>query len=336
MRHYFLFISVFVLAFTGCSSKKYYEPEQSYSAPATSGSYGSTIVDISRNGATLDNRKYIGKSGVSNYSLEEGYRFLNESQAYVLVGNSEGMLKLIDKKRGKTSVSIPLQIPVVSASVSNGVIAYILNNNAFGIYRIKESAKVIENRSGNTFAIDTRAASPMFLDNLVVMPMLDGKLVVLNIHDPENAKIVYLSSENAFNNVVYLSRVGNTLVAATPKKLLTIGEAGENEYRANISEITVSNSSIYLFSKEGEVVKLGLGLKPVAKEKFKFAHFSVATAFGGKVYALDQQGYLVVLSEDLGKHKVYDLGSVDSPVFMTGSKLYKDGKIIELSSLSYE
>lgn len=330
------FVLLTVLVFAGCSSKKYFEPEQSFSTSAASGAYSSSIVNISRDGATLEDRRYIGNPGVSSLKLNEGYRFLSESPAYVLAANAQGVLDLIDKKTGKSVLSLSLEVPVVSATVSDGLIAYILNNNTFGLYRIKEKTKIIENRSGKTFAIDTRAASPMFIDNLVVMPMLDGKLVVLNVYDSENAKLIYLSSDNVFNNVVFLSRTGNTLVAATPKKIITIGNAGEYEFHANISEVAVSGGVIYLFSKEGVVVKLDKSLNAVTKKKFKFAQFSAATAFGGKVYALDQQGYLVVLSADLEKSKVYDIGSVDSPVFIKGSKLYKDGKVIELSTLGYE
>jgi len=325
------------LVFSGCSSKQYFEPEQSYSVSSASSSYGSTIVDLSRDGATLKNGQYIGKQGVSKFTLGEGYRFLSESSAYVLASNVEGVLKIIDKSTGEPVRAVSLHVPIVSAAIQQGVIAYVLNNNTFGIYQIKDNRKVIENRSERTYAIDTRAASPMFIDSLAIMPMLDGKLIILNsAGDGENAKVIYLSSEKVFNNVVYLSRMGNTMVAATPKRLITLGSDGQNEYRANISEVAISNGTVYLFTKEGEVVKLDSALSPLAQKKFKYAHFSAATAFSGRVFALDQQGSLIVLSSDLSKSKIYDLGTVDTPAFITGTKLYKDGEIIELSKLGYE
>ncbi|WP_295420583.1 hypothetical protein [Sulfurovum sp.] len=324
------------LLFSGCSSKQYFEPEQTFSASNAANSYGGTIVDLSRDGATLKSGKYIGKAGLSNIDLGEGYRFLSESPSYVLAGNAEGVLKIIDKSTGEAVRAVALHVPIVSASIKNGVIAYILNNNTFGIYQVEDNRKVLESRSERTFAIDTRAASPMFIDHLAVMPMLDGKLIIVNAKNTEDAKVVYLSSEKVFNNVVYLSRMGNTMVAATPKKLITLGNDGKKEYRANISEVTVSGGHVYLFTKEGEVIELDKTLQPLAHKKFKYAHFSASTAFDGKVYALDQQGSLIVLSSDLSKYKIYDLGEVDNPVFITGSKLYKDGRIIELSKLGYE
>ncbi|PHS42185.1 MAG: hypothetical protein COB07_00125 [Sulfurovum sp.] len=324
------------LLFSGCSSKKYFEPENTFSASSTSSSYGGSVVDLSREGVTLKSGKYIGKSGVSTLNLGEGYRFLNENNRYVLASNPEGILKIIDKKTQEAVQAVSLKVPVVSASMKNGLIAYVLNNNTFGIYRMSNNQKVVESRSEKTFAIDTRAASPMFIDNLIVMPMLDGKLIVVNAADSESAKVVYISSEKIFNNVIHLSRTGNTMVSATPKKLITLGNEGQQEYRANISEVAVNNGIIYLFTKEGEVVALNTNLEVIGTSKYKFAHYATGTAFGGRVYALDQEGSLIVMNSDLTKHKIYDLGAVSEPAFITGTKLYKDGDVIELSKLGYE
>jgi hypothetical protein len=333
---YLLSFTIAALLFSGCSSKKYFEPEQTFSASNASTSYGGSMSDISREGGTLQSGQYIGKTGVSTVNLGEGYRFVNENDRYVLATNAEGILKIIDKKTKETVRSVSLKVPVVSATIKNGVIAYILNSNTFGIYQMAGNKKVVESRSEPTFAIDTRAASPIFIDSLVVMPMLDGKLIIVNINDSENAKVVYLSTEKVFNNVIYLSRKGNTMIAATPKRLLTLGQSGQNEYKANISEVVFDNGIIYLFTKEGEIIALDSDLEKVGEAKYKFAHYSAGTAFNGRVYGLDQGGSLIVMDSTLTKSKIYDLGEVDEPAFIAGTKLYKDGDIIELSKLGYE
>lgn len=331
-------LSFFVAAllFSGCSSKKYFEPAQTFSASKASTSYGGSMIDLSREGGTLKSGQYIGRSGISSVNLGEGYRFLNENNTYVLAGNDEGILKIIDKKTKETVRSVSLKVPVVSATIKNDTIAYILNSNTFGIYQMRDDKKLVESRSEATYAIDTRAASPVFIDGLVVMPMLDGKLIIVNIEDTENAKVVYLSTEKAFNNIIYLSREGNTMIAATPKRLLTLGNNGQKEYSANISEVAYYNGTIYLFTKEGEILALNHDLEKVAEAKYKFAHYAVATAFNDRVYGLDQGGSLIVMNSALTKYKVYDLGEVGEPAFITGTKLYKDGDIIELSELGYE
>ncbi len=331
-----LTFTVAALLFSGCSSKKYFEPEQTFSASNASTSYGGSMNDLSREGGTLKSGQYISKEGISSVNLGEGYRFLNENDSYILATNTEGILKIIDKKTKETVRAVSLKVPVVSAAINNDVIAYILNSNTFGIYQISDNRKVVESRSEATFAIDTRAASPIFIDGLVVMPMLDGKLIIVNIEDSENAKVVYLSTEKAFNNIIYLSRQGNTMIAATPKKLLTLGSGGQMEFSANISEVAYDNGIIYLFTKEGEIFALNSDLEKVGEAKYKFAHYSVATAFDGRVFGLDQGGSLIVMDSTLTKHKIYDVGEVDEPAFISGTKLYKDGDIIELSKLGYE
>ena len=330
------FFSLFItmLVFSGCSGKQYFEPKQTFSAD--SHSYGGTIIDLSREGATLQDGTYIGKTGLNHIDLGEGYRFLNENENYVLAANLEGVLNIIDKRTKKSARAVSLHMPVVSATIHNGLVAYILNNNTFGLYQVSTNRKIVENRSERSFAIDTRAASPIFIDNLAVMPMLDGKLIIVDTRNSDNAKVVYISSHKFFNNVVYLSRMGNTMVAATPKRLIALGVSGKQEFNANISEVAISNRNIYLFTKEGEVIRLNEKLNELTRKKFKFAHFSAATAFGGKVFGLDHQGSLIVLSSDLSKFKIYDVGSVDEAAFITGTKLYKDGKIIDLSKLGYE
>lgn len=323
------------LLFSGCSSKQYFEPEQTYPVGSAATTYGSKIVALTRDGATLENGQYIGKKGIGRVNLGKGYTFLSESATYVLASDLEGKLKIINKRSGKVLRTVDFELPIVSASIHNGIIAYILNNNAFGLYRIRDDKKILENRSGVTYVIDTRAASPMFIDSLVVIPTLDGKLVVLDSAAPEDAKVIYLSSGPIFNNVIFLSRSGDTLIAATPNKLITVDLEGQKEYRADISDVAVSGSTIYVFTKEGDVVKLNRALEEQARKEFKYAHFGASTVANGKVYGLDQQGLLIVLSPDLKKDRVYDLGDVESPVFISGSKLYKDGKIIDLSRLSY-
>jgi len=324
------------LTFSGCSSKKYFEPEQTFSASLAKTSYGEVIVDQSRSGATLQSGKYIGRAGISKINLGKDYRFLSESSIYILATNPLGELKIIKKSSGSTLRTVQLDAPVVSATINKGVIAYILNNNSYGLYNVSNNKKLIQNQSEATFAIDTRAAMPMFIENLAVFPMLDGKLIVVDKNNPENSTIIYLSSQNAFNNVIFLSRTGNTMVSATSKKIITVGVDGQEELRANISDVALLKGYIYLFTKEGEIVKLDKTLNEIGRKKFKFVHFSASTVYAGKIYGLDRKGSLIVINKNLTKYKIYDIDEVEKPVFIMGSKLYKDGEIIDLSKLGYE
>ncbi|MCB4743882.1 MAG: WD40 repeat domain-containing protein [Sulfurovum sp.] len=334
--YFFLLLTSGLLLFSGCSPKQYFEPKQTHAISQIKSHYSGTIVHKSHHGATLDNGHYIDKKGISRITLEAGFHFLNENRKYILAGNKDGTLALIDKKRGKVKKRIELHEIVVSASIKNGLIAYILGNNTFGLYRLRDGKKLIENHAEHTYAIDSGMADPLFIDSIVVVPMLDGKLIIFDTDDTEAAKVIYLSGKKVFNNIIFLLRAGNTLVAATPKKLLALGTDKEFYHHANIAEVAVYRGHIYLFTKEGEIVKLNTKLKRLAKKKFRFAKFSAATVIGGTIYVLDMQGSLIVTDTKLKQSKVYDVGKVKSPVFISGNKLYKDGKIIRLDALGYK
>jgi len=323
-----------VFAINGCDSSKSFEPQQTFKLNTKASSYNSMIVDQNRYGATLQDRHFIDKNGVSSIILPKGFRYINTTQKKVLCANSQ-LLRIIDKSTNKYK-DINISLPIVSATLHNNLVAYIRNDNAFGLYSLRSNKKLAEVPTGNSFAINAKAAAPMFVDNLAVMPMLDGKLVIADINDIENTNVVYLSSNSVFNNVIYLSRIGDTLVASTPTKLITLGTAGEFEYQANIADVAIAGRYIYTFEKDGTISKLDIKLQKVASANFNYARYSAVSAFDDKVVALDKTGALIVLSSDLQKHRIYDIGEVDTSVYIHKNKLYKDGKIIDLSLISYE
>ncbi|MEA3418278.1 MAG: hypothetical protein U9Q90_02675 [Campylobacterota bacterium] len=324
--------AIAVLVFIGCSSKKYFEPQQTFKPTGAVGGHEGKSVYLTRDGVTFDNRTYISKKGPGSLLLPEGATFLSENSSYVLAGNKEGMLALISKSSKKVAKTISFHVPVVSAAMKNGIIVYLLQDNTFGLYRLSSNEKLVESKSDDAFAVDARIASPVFVDNLAVIPTLDGKLLIVDMQSPENAKVIYVSSETNLNNIIYLSRIGNLLVAATPNRVMTIGTA-EGELTEGISEVAIANGAIYVFTKAGEIIKFSSSLKELAKKKFKFAHFSAATAFGGRVYALDQKGSLIVLNSNLTKSRIYDVGKVKDFAFVSGHKIYKDNEVILLDKL---
>ncbi len=327
-----ILLSVAILFFAGCSGKKYFEPAQTYSPK--SGVYGhpGKAVYLTRDGVTFDDHSYISRKGKGSLVLPANYHYLSESSAQVLVADGSGNLAMISKKSKKISQKISFDAPVVSAGIKSGTIVYLLQDNTFGLYKLSSKEKLVESKSDDAFAVDARIASPIFVDNLAVIPTLDGKLLILDMQSPEDAKVIYVSSKTKLNNIIYLSRMGNTLVAATPSRVMIIGSA-EGEFSEGISEVAIANSAIYVFTKAGEIIKFSSSLKELARKKFKFAHFSVATAFGGRVYAMDQKGSLIVMDGALKNYRIYDVGDVDDFAFVSGHMIYKDKEVIALDKL---
>ena len=78
MKYILISLSALFL-FTACSSKKYFEPEDvSSNIVLSKESMSSSITSMNKIGATLDNKKFITKNGISNYELPEGFDFLKE------------------------------------------------------------------------------------------------------------------------------------------------------------------------------------------------------------------------------------------------------------------
>jgi hypothetical protein len=323
-----------VFGLSGCDSGKSFEPKDAFELNIKPTTYQGEIISQSRYGATLEDGHFIDKDGISKIVLPKGFIYLNSTSSKVLCSNSQS-LRVIDKKSQKYR-DINTSQSVVSATLHNNLIAYILSNNSFGLYSLKSSKKLVEQQTSSSFAINTKAASPIFVDNLAVMPMLDGKLVIVDINDIESANVVYISSSRVFNNVIFLSRIGDTLISATPTKLISLGEAGEFDYSTNLVDIAINGRYIYLFAKDGEIIKFDIKLQKVASKRFDYARYSAVSSFGDKVVAFDKNGALIVLDSSLSKFRIYDIGEVDSPVYISGDKLYKDGEIIDLSKISYK
>jgi hypothetical protein len=325
---------LFITLFSGCGSKKYFEPTDTSTVPSSAiSSHSGKATYLTRDGVTFNNDKYVSRYGAGELVLKINEVYLSENKKYLMTSDQYGTLFIRDKKSRKIIKTVKFDVPIVSVGLKDGLLVYLLQDNTFGIYKLSTDTKLVENKAEDAFAVDSRIASPMFIDNLAVVPTLDGKLLIMDMYNPDNAKVIYISSSSRLNNVIYLSRVGNLLVTATPNRVMTIGTA-DGEFSQGISEVAISKGAIYLFTKAGEIIKMDSSLKRLAYKKFKFAHFSTGTAFGGRVYALDQKGSLIVADKNLKKSHIYDIGEVKDFAFISGHRMYKDNIIISLDKLS--
>ena len=324
--------SVAIALFSGCSSKQYYEPEQTHNA--SSSSMGDQIIHYSRDGATLASGDVLTKTERVSLKLEKGFHFINNTNKVAITANQQGKVNIVTEKGTVDSATFPQA--VVSATLIGKHLVYVLQNNTFGVYNFETKALDYSNKAQKAFAIDTRIANPLKIDGLVIIPTLDGKLTILDLKTFKISKEMYISTETSLNNIIFLKRLNNTLIAATPNKVLSISNQGKKELDTPISEVIIDKQSLFVFAKDGRVLKLNESLTIDSEKKFKFAHFSIATIHDDKVYALDKQGYLIVSNKSFSQHKVYKVSEVEGYAFVSEGKLYYDGEVIELGNLSYK
>ena len=324
--------SVALLIFSGCSSKQYYDPEQTYDV--SSSSMGDKIIHYSRDGATLASGNVLTRTEQVGLKLEKGFYFINNSKNAAITADAHGKVNIVTEKGTVDSTTFPQAL--VSATLIGKHLVYVLQNNTFGVYNFETKTLDYSGKAQKAFAIDTRIANPLKVDSLVIIPTLDGKLTILDLKTFKVSKEMYVSTESSLNNIIFLERLNNTLIAATPNKVLSISNKGKKELDTSISEVVIQGKDLFVFAKDGRVLKLDESLTIDSEKKFKFAHFSVATVHADKVYALDKQGFLIVSNKSFSKHKVYKVSAVEGYAFVSEGKLYYNGGIIQLSSLNYE
>ncbi len=328
-----LLVSILIsLVFHGCSSKQYYEPENTSDLSGTS--MNDTLVHYSRDGATLASGKVLTKTQSVDLKLQKGFYFINNSNNAALTADLQGNCNIITKKGIVASIKFPKAL--VAGTLIEKYLVYVLQNNHYGIYDFSKKKSIYTNKSNKAYAIDTRIANPLAIDKLVVIPTLDGKLNILDLTTLKIVKEMYVSTESTFNNIIFLNKIKNTLIAATPNKVLSISAQGKKELNTAVSEVITTKDAVFVFAVDGRILKLDASLSVISEKKFKFAHFSVAALANDKVFALDKQGYLIVANQSLSKHKVHNLSEVDSYAFVSNGKLYFNDEIIDLSKLNYE
>jgi hypothetical protein len=324
--------SIAVVIFSGCSSKQYYNPQQTYNA--SSSAMGDKIVHYSRDGATLASGDILTRTQRVHLKLEKGFYFINNTKNAALTADANGKCNIVTQKGTVDTVKFPQAL--VAGTLIGKFLVYVLQNNSFGVYDLEKKSIVYSNKAQKAFVIDTRIANPLQIDSLVIIPTLDGKLTILDLKTLKVSKEMYVSTETSLNNIIFLGRLNNTLIASTPYKVLSISNKGKKELDTAISEVVIQDKELVVFAKDGRILKLDESLSIQSEKKFKFAHFSVATVYDNTIYALDKQGYLIVSNSSFSQYRVYKVEEVEGYAFISQGKLYYNQQVIDLKTLTYK
>jgi len=326
-----LLSSIIILLFSACSSKQYYTPK---SVSFSSSIYSSSpIISFNRDGAVLENGTVLTQNGKFKLSFKHGYSFINRSRDGIILANRGGECKIL--KNGKVQ-TIKFSKELLAGRVIDNMLIYLLMDNSFGIYDLSQKSIIFNDKGEKTYSIDARITNPIQIDKLVVIPLLNGKITIMNLENRKIVKEIFVSTKTSLNNIIFLKRFKkDNLIVATPHKLISVSTKGRKELEDEISEVAVDNRNIFLFSKDGNIMRLDESLTVQDEKKFRFAHFSVATVYKNRVYALDKQGYLIVSNRNFTKYQVYKFPEVNGYSFVANGEIYYDRNRIELKDLSY-
>lgn len=319
-----------VLLFGGCGSKKYFEPEKVAGVVKFDGRLPSPIVSANREGAMLQNGQFITKNGIQEFKLPKGYTFLNDSERYYLAVDEAGALGLFPKSGGEPK-KLQFDFRPLSAQMEGDMLALVLSDNTLLLHHLPSQKNLFSQKGESAVAVNALVAAPFFLKDLVLYPTLDGKLVVVDKESYKSIRNIVVNSDPYFNNVIFLDVLNNRLVAATPKRIISVSPEVINTYSANIRDVIFVRDRIYLLTTEGQIILADQDLNVMRTKKFPFAHFSGAL-HGKYIYAVETQGYFIAVDVDLLDSNVYEIPSeIDRPVFAKENRIYFDDRYFELS-----
>ncbi|MCX6051532.1 MAG: hypothetical protein NTZ60_03370 [Campylobacterales bacterium] len=325
----FVLLTLSILFFGACSSKKVFEPKNVVGKWDKYGSSPKGVVDITSNVAMLENRTVLAKDTIIDIEIAKSYRLLAKSDGWIISSTIDGNLMLqfiLDKNIVE---NFELKKTIASASIKNNMLAVLFADNEMALYNISTKELLLKEQGDPSLAVDSRITSPHFMGELVLFPTLDGKVVIINSKLKKKLRTIIVSSEEHFNNIIYFNVIDNKIIAATGNKILSIATKEERE-KYEIRTIAYDNKDIFLTTKQGEVVSITPDLKLNAKTKFPFAHFLGMITTTDKVYLLEKEGYLIELSKDLKEQKIYKANIDNGYVFTADKMFYVEDEFISV------
>ncbi|MEA2112173.1 MAG: hypothetical protein U9P71_09015 [Campylobacterota bacterium] len=321
-RHnYFLAVLfLFITLLTGCGSKEYYVPESTVGDWDSSGTLSGKIIDVTSDGAVLDSGEIMTTKALIKASLTPQHRFLSFSDGWVVSSTSDGNVSLKAMEAPKAGIEFELKKTVAAASVKDDILAVLFANNEMAIYSLASKELLFKEQGTAPIAVDSRVQNPYFMQDLVLFLTLDGKIVIVNTEAKKVIRSMIVSSESYFNNITHFNVIGNTLIAATPYNIFSLG-AKEVRESYELRDMVFKDDVIYICTKQGEIVSFTPSLQKIAAKKFQFAHFLGLIVTDNRVYALEKEGYLISLDKELLAFKVYDVDIEDGYVF-TANKTF--------------
>jgi hypothetical protein len=322
MKNLIYLLSVALIVFTGCESKKYYEPEFITEGLELEGyEINDDVVDYTLEGVTLDDDTFLSKNTEVETKLKEGFKFLNDDGETILSADLSN--NFLIQSKNKEDRLLTFDSNVLSATKHKNLIALLLTDNAAALYDLEKEKVVFKEYLNTSLVNDVKIPSPVFLDTLVLYPTLDGKVLIVDGTSNKIYKTINIDPKSEINNITFMETVGNSLVAATPNKIFTFANGRVNVKSLDVRYVAVNNNDIYAATLDGRIVKYDLKLIERKSKKFKFAKF-VALGYGKSgLYALESQGYMVKMDNDLENLEIYEFDfDNEQKVITIGNKLY--------------
>ena len=320
MKKYLFFVPLFVLVFSACSTKEVYEPLKLNTPWNKFETTKSTIIDTSLNAALLEDRTVLTKDGNFDIKISEKNRVISASDGWIISASIDGNLTLTSQIDTALIKNIDLKKTVAAASVDGDELAVVFADNEIAIYDINSQVALFKEQGSKYIATDSRIVNPFFMKGLVLFSTLDGKVIIVNAELKKRLRTIIVSSEDNFNNIISIDLIENKIIAATSYEVLAMAKK-ELRTKYEIRNILFDDSTIYIATKQGEILSLSSNLEVISKIKFPFAHFYGMISKNGKLFILEKEGYMIVVDESTFDYTVHEF-TLETLTKYTNSKEY--------------
>jgi len=324
-----LFIAFTLFIFSGCSLQKVYEPKFTTGTWKDYGDLNSSIVDVENNVAALQEQKLLVDDKLLDFppKLDAKSRVISYKDKKLIFTSFDDNLTV---DNGNKSITFNFAKTVATAAVSGDTLAVLFGDDEMALYSLSTKEPFFKAQGGEAIALDSKITPPFFMRDLVVFSTLDGKVVIVSTRFKKVLRSVLVSAQEYFNNIIYFNIIDNKIIAATNKALLSLSvKEIKNEYEAR--EIKYDGKFLYLFTKQGEVLKLDSNLDVVKKIKFPFAHFLAVVLSDDTLYIYEKEGYLILLNKDnLEDYLVYKVNMPEGYVYESHDRIYQDSIYLQI------
>jgi len=316
-----------VILLSACSTKEVFQPKELQDEWDQYGSIQSNIVDTSLNIAKLEDNKVLTSEGVLDIRIDKNKRVLSLSDGWVISASIDGNITLVSTKDNSLKKDFQLKKTVAAASVHANTLAVLFADNEIALYSLETKELLFKEQGGKSTAVNTKIVSPYFMNGLVLFSTLDGKVIIVNLKMKKRLRTVIVSSEDNFNNIIYLNIVDKKIVAATAYKVLALSKK-ELRVKYEIRDIIYDKKNLYIATKQGEIISLTPDLQVNSKIKFPFAHFLGMVSDGEYIYILEKEGYIIKLNKNMKDYTVHEVDISNGFIFVTNKLFYVNNKII--------
>lgn len=295
-------IALLALLFAGCSSRQYYKPSDVEGSWRDSKGVKEIVATTPSIALLSDNSLQVGSKNL-NVNINKDEHLVGYSDGWIILCTIDGRVRVVNVN-DKIEASFDLKKTVASASIHDDFLAVLFANNEMALYSLSSKTLLLKEQGDKAIVVNSKIVPPLFKDDLVIYPTLDGKIVIVSVESKKKLRTIIVDGEKYFTNILFLDLIDGKMVAATANKMLSLSK---NEKRASydVRSVIRDDKDIYIATKQGEIIKLDSDLNPIAKQKFSFAHILGLVATEGKIYAAEQNGYLLELPRDLSSYKVY-------------------------------